>query len=169
MTRFTPGAVHRLIGAHVLLAVAAGLTAPATAAALTCPGPALSSQAAVESYIRKSSEEWAASVPTTDASVVKRILAEDFVWVLDGRVIDKKIAVAEAEQSGGGFLTNTADYVHIRFFGSTVVAQGSETWTKTGGRRGKFIWTDTWVERDKCWQIVNSQDTVVPLPALASH
>ncbi len=169
MTRFTQGAVRCLICAHVLLAGAAALTAPATAAALTCPGPVLSSQPEVESYIRNSSEEWAASVPTTDSSVVKRILAEDFVWVLDGRVIDKKTAVGEAEQRGGGFLTNTADYVHIRFFGSTAVAQGSETWTKTGGRRGKFIWTDTWVERAKCWQIVNSQDTVVPLPAFPSH
>jgi hypothetical protein len=83
--------------------------------------------------------------------------------VFDGRVLDKATAVAEAAEGPGPFLSNTTDYVHVRFFGSnTAVAQGSETWTKTGGRRGRFIWTDTWVARDGCWQIVNAQDTVVP-------
>ena len=132
-------------------------------AAASCTGPIIASQAAAENYIRKSEEEWAASVATNDASVVRRILADDFVWVLDGRVLDKKTAVAEAATGPGSFLSNKADYVHVRFFGDTAVAQGSETWAKRGGRLGKFIWTDTWVNRGRCWQIVNAQDTVVPL------
>ncbi len=96
--------------------------------------------------------------------MVQRILAEDFVWVLDDRVLDKKAAVVEAAQGPGPFLSNATDYVHVRFFGDTAVAQGSETWTKTGGRRGKFVWTDTWVGSNGCWQIVNAQDISVPLP-----
>lgn len=152
-----------LMGGFVLIATAIGWIAPATAAGSSCPSPLLFSQAAAERYIRESSEEWATSVATSDDAVVKRILADDFVWVLDGRVLDKKTAVAEAANTGE-FISNVADYVHIRFFGNTAVAQGSETWTKTGGRRGKFIWTDTWINRGGCWQIVNSQDTVVPLP-----
>lgn len=87
------------------------------------------------------------------------------VWVLDGQVLDKKAAVKGAAEGPGDFLSNTADYVHVRFFGNTAVAQGQQTWTRTGGRRGRFIWTDTWVNRNGCWQIVNAQDTVVPLPA----
>lgn len=35
---------------------------------------------------------------------------------------------------------------------------------KTGGRRGKFVWTDTWLNRGGCWQVVNAQDTVALLP-----
>ena len=139
-------------------------TAPASAASsFKCPTPSLPARDAVKRYIKRSEEEWAKSVATGDASVVRRILANDFVWVLDGRLLDKKTAVAEAAEGPGPFLTNVPDYVHVRFFGKTAVAQGSETWTKTRGRRGKFVWTDTWVNRGGCWQIVNAQDTVVAL------
>lgn len=139
-------------------------TVPAFAATnVQCPVPLLSSRDAVRRYIEQSEDAWAKSVATNDASVVRRILADDFVWVLDGRLLDKKTAVAEAADGPGPFLSNTPDYVHVRFFGNTAVAQGSETWTKTGDRRGKFVWTDTWVNRSGCWQIVNAQDTVILL------
>lgn len=132
-------------------------------AAAPCPAPKLSTQQAVERYIVSSEEAWAKSVATNDASVVKRILADDFIWVLDGKVFDKKAAVGFAAEGPGPFLSNEPDYVHVRVFGDAAVAQGSETWTKKGNRRGKFIWTDTWLKRGGCWQIVNAQDTVVPL------
>lgn len=133
--------------------------------ATTCPAPRFATRAEVERYIVASEEAWAKSVASNDASVVKRILADDFIWVLDGRLVDKKTAVKEAAQGPGSFVSNEPDYVHVRFFGDTAVAQGSETWTRKDGRRGKFVWTDTWVNRVGCWQIVNTQDTVVPLPA----
>jgi hypothetical protein len=129
-----------------------------------CPAPALATRAQVERYIVASEEAWAKSVATNDASVVKRILADDFVWVLDGRLLDKDTAVKEAANGPGSFVSNEPDYVHVRFFGRTAVAQGSETWTRKSGDRGKFVWTDTWVERQRCWQIVNAEDAVVPLP-----
>jgi hypothetical protein len=134
---------------------------PLHAATSACTGPTPSSRAAVERYIRQSEDEWAKSVTTGDASTVKRIMAEDIVWVLDGRVLDKKTAVAEAE-GPVLFLSNTTDYVHIRFFDKVAVAQGSETWTNKGGQHGKFLWTDTWANRDSCWQIVAAQDTAIP-------
>jgi Domain of unknown function (DUF4440) len=138
-------------------------TAPAEAP--VCPAPKLITQQDVERYIVESEDAWAESVATNDSSVVKRILADNFIWVLDGKVVDKKTAVKWAAAGPGEFLSNKPDYVHVRFFGDTAVAQGSETWTKKGGKRGKFVWTDTWVKRADCWQIVNAQDTVVPLPA----
>ena len=154
---------HSLLGAF-LIGGAIVSTAPAAAASnLKCPAPSLSSRDAVKRYIERSEEEWAKSVATNDASVLRRILADDFIWVLDGRLLDKKTAVSEASEGPGPFLTNKPDYVNVRFFGNTVVAQGSETWTKTGGRSGKFIWTDTWVNRRGCWQIVNAQDTIVAI------
>jgi ketosteroid isomerase-like protein len=156
---------HSLLAAFMVGGVIVW-TAPASAASnRKCPAPSLPSQDVVKSYIERSEKEWAKSVATNDASVVRRILADDFVWVLDGRLVDKKTAVEEATEGPGPFLTNVADYVHVRFFGKTAVAQGSETWSKTGGRRGKFVWTDTWVNRAGCWQIVNAQDTVVAIIA----
>jgi hypothetical protein len=67
--------------------------------------------------------------------VVERILAEDCVWVLDGRILIKSQAVAEAKDGPGDFLSNHLDYAHVRFFGDTAVVQGSETWTRKGGAK----------------------------------
>jgi uncharacterized protein (TIGR02246 family) len=122
-----------------------------------------SSQADAERYIQQSEAAWAASVATNDASVVKRILADDVVWVLDGRVLDKTRAVAEAAKGPYDFLSNHLDYAHVRFFGDTAVVQGSETWTRKGGKMGRFVWTDTWVRRNGQWQIVAAEDISVPI------
>lgn len=121
-------------------------------------------RAEAERYIVQSENEWAESVATNDASVVERILADDFVWVLDGKIYDKAQAVAFAKQGPGNFVSNHTDWVHVRFFGETAVAQGSETWEKKAGKqlRGRFVWTDTWVRRNGIWQIVAAEDLVAP-------
>jgi Domain of unknown function (DUF4440) len=67
--------------------------------------------------------------------VVKRILADDCVWVLDGTVLDKAHAVSDSQQGPGVFLSDHLAYAHVRFFGDTAVVQGSETWTRKGGRK----------------------------------
>ena len=96
-----------------------------------------------EKYIKDSEAAWAESVATNDASIVKRILADDVVWVLDGEVLDKAQAVKGAEGGPGDFVSNHLDYANVRFFGDTAVVQGSETWTKKDGRKGRFVWVDT--------------------------
>ena len=95
--------------------------------------------------------------------MVKRILADDVVWVLDGKVIGKAQAVMAAANGPYDFLSNHLDYAHVRFFGDVAVVQGSETWTRKGGRKGHFVWTDTWVRRNGQWQIVAAEDVSVPL------
>jgi ketosteroid isomerase-like protein len=121
------------------------------------------SQSDAERYIQESEAAWAASVATNDTSVVKRILADDLVWVLDGRVIDKAAAVTGAANGPYDFLSNHLEYAHVRFFGDVAVVQGSETWTRKSGKKGRFVWTDTWVRRNGQWQIVAAEDVSVPL------
>jgi ketosteroid isomerase-like protein len=120
------------------------------------------SQSEDEKYIRSSESEWAESVATNDSSVVERIFADDCVWVLDGRILTKAQAVADAKNGPGDFLSDHLEYAHVRFFGGTAVVQGSEIWTRKGGRKGRFIWTDTWLRRNRQWQIVASEDVSVP-------
>lgn len=48
------------------------------------------SQADAQRYIKASESAWAESVSTNNSSVLKRILANDFVWVLDGEVWNKR-------------------------------------------------------------------------------
>jgi Domain of unknown function (DUF4440) len=121
------------------------------------------SQADAERYIKSSEAAWAQSVSTNDASVVERILASDFVWVLDGQVWNKARAVADAKAGPGDFLSDHLNYARVRFFGDTAVVQGIETWTRKGARKGRFVWTDTWVRRNGRWQIVAAEDMSVPL------
>ena len=121
------------------------------------------SQSEAEQYIKSNESAWAESVATNDASVVERILADDCVWVLDGRITTKSQAIAEAKSGPGNFLSNHLEYAHVRFFGDTAVVQGSEIWTRKGGHRGRFVWTDTWLRRHGKWQIVAAEDVYVPI------
>ncbi len=121
------------------------------------------SQSEAERYITSSEAAWAESVSTNDSSVIERIFADDCVWVLDGRILTKSIAVSEAKSGPGDFVSDHLDYAHVRFFKDTAVVQGSETWTLKDGRKGHFIWTDTWLRRDGKWQIVASEDVSVPI------
>ncbi|MEO7201382.1 MAG: nuclear transport factor 2 family protein [Candidatus Tumulicola sp.] len=123
------------------------------------------SHADAEHYIKASESAWAESVPTNNTSVLKRILASDFVWVLDGEIWNKARAVADAEAGPGDFLSDHLNYAHVRFFGDTALVQGSETWTRKGGRKGHFVWTDTWIRRNGEWQIVQAEDVTVPIKA----
>ena len=122
------------------------------------------SRADAEKYIKDSSSAWAESVATNDASIVTRILADDFVWVREGKVLDKSCAVTGAQQGPGDFISNHLDYANVRFFGDTAVVQGSETWMRKGGRSGHFVFIDTWVRRGGIWQIVAAVDVSVPVP-----
>ncbi len=116
-----------------------------------------------EQYIKTSEAQWAESVATNDASVVKRILADDVVWVLDDKAMNKKRAVTDALTAGNYFASDHLEYAHVRFFGHTALVQGSEIWKRKDGRAGRFIWTDTWILRKGQWQIVSAQDTIVPM------
>jgi hypothetical protein len=104
--------------------------------------------------------------------VLKRILAEDFVWVNpDGPRLrwNKAQTIADAEAGPGDFISNHVDDVAVRFFGRTAVASGSESWVqrdKAGHvTKGRFIWSDVWILRGGRWQLVQAQDQAIgPLP-----
>jgi uncharacterized protein (TIGR02246 family) len=140
---------------------------------LCCACNRSSSQEEARRYIEQSEDQWATSVASGDSSVVKRILADDVIWVFDGRILNKAQAVSEAGQGPGPFLSNRANSIDIRFFGdNTAIAQGSETWTKRkdlGQTTGRFVWTDTWVKRDGQWQIVAAEDLIAPAEESTSH
>lgn len=88
------------------------------------------SQAAAQNYITASESQRAESVATGDASVLKRILADDFDWVYPGgtRILwTKAEAVTNAAAGPADFVSDHVEDVHARFVGSTALAQGSES------------------------------------------
>jgi hypothetical protein len=124
---------------------------------------------AARKYIVGSEAQWAESVATNDTSVLSKILADDFIWILDGKKWTKRMAIEDARKGPGDFISDHLDSASVRFFQNTAVAVGSETWTRKridgSTFQGKFIWTDTWVKRNNLWQIVQAEDITVPCDA----
>ena len=127
------------------------------------PAPS-SGQKEAEDYIRKSESEWAESVANGDATVIERILADDFRGVdPKGKLYDKPTMISETKEGPNHFVSNHLEDVKVRFFGdNAAIAQGSESWVRRNGERGRFVWTDTWILRNGRWQIVAAEDLVPP-------
>jgi hypothetical protein len=111
-------------------------------------------------YILKSAQEWAKAINVGDSSVIDRIVADDFMGVsLRGDLYDKQTLIRESRMKANRSYKPKVFNVTIRFYGEAAVAQGNETWTKKADSTSTTnIWTDTWIYRDKMWQIVAAQD-----------
>jgi ketosteroid isomerase-like protein len=118
-----------------------------------------------ERYIVESEKQWAESTASGDASAVERILADDYLGIApDGTFSDKKAEVAGTHTEHNKYVSNHVNDVKVRFYGETAIAQGSETWERQTGepRRGRYVWTDTWLRRNGRWQIVAAEDLIAP-------
>jgi ketosteroid isomerase-like protein len=142
-------------------------TLPCTLAILgmfcLCDCSVQKAQKETERYILESERQWAESVATGDTSAIERILADDFIGVdPKGRLYTKQQMIDETRNAPKYFISNRLNDVKLRFYGNTAVAQGSETWEKRSGERGRFVWTDTWLQRNGPWQIVAAEDLIAP-------
>ena len=126
-----------------------------------CDCSAHKDQKETERYILESERQWAESVATGDTSAIERILADDFVGVdPKGHVYTKRQMIDDTRNAPKYFVSNRLNDVKVRFYGATAIAQGSETWGKRSGERGRFVWTDTWLKRNGRWQIVAAEDLI---------
>jgi ketosteroid isomerase-like protein len=116
-----------------------------------------------ERYILDSERQWAESVATGDTSAIERMLADDFIGVdPKGNLNNKQQMIDDTKDAPKYFVSNRLNDVKVRFYRNTAIAQGSETWEKRSGERGRFVWTDTWVRRNRRWQIVAAEDLITP-------
>ena len=128
-----------------------------------CQCSAQKNQKGTERYILESERQWAESVATGDTSAIERMLADDFVGVdPKGVLYNKQQMVADTRDAPKHYVSNRLNAVKVRFYGDTAIAQGSETWEKRNGERGRFVWTDTWIRRNGRWQIVAAEDLIAP-------
>jgi ketosteroid isomerase-like protein len=128
-----------------------------------CHCSAQKDQKETERYILQSERQWAESVASGDTSAVERILSDDFVGVdPKGQLYNKSQMIADTRNAPKTFVSNRLNDVKVRFYGATAIAQGSETWEKRSGERGRFVWTDTWLQRNGRWQIVAAEDLIAP-------
>ena len=128
-----------------------------------CQCSAQEDQKETECYILESERQWAESVATGDTSSIERILADDFLGVdPKGKLYNKQQMIADTRNAPKYFASNQRNDVKVRFYGGTAIAQGSETWEKRTGERGRFVWTDTWIRRNGRWEIVAAEDLIAP-------
>ena len=150
-------------GAALMLAACSSRPAPQDNSAPTVAQRP--SEAESEAYMRKAEADWADLAVHPRPGVIERILADDYVGVNSDTVVRDKarmIALA-AEKPSGTYVSSTLDYVHYRHFGDTVIAQGGESLQRKDGKPGlSLIWTDVWLWRGGKWQVVASQDSVLP-------
>jgi ketosteroid isomerase-like protein len=138
-------------------------TVPVLAVFCLCDCNLQNNQKQAERYILDGERQWAESVATGDTSAVERILAEDFIGVdPKGGQYKKQQMIAETRDAPNYFVSNRLSDVKVRFYGNTAIAQGSESWQKRSGERGRFVWTDTWLRRNGRWQIVAAEDLIAP-------
>jgi ketosteroid isomerase-like protein len=136
---------------------------PIVAAFCRCHCNAHNDQKEIERYILESERQWAESVATGDTSAIERILADDFIGVdPKGALYSKQQMITDTRSAPKYFVSNRLNDVKVRFYGNTAIAQGSETWEKRSGDRGRFVWTDTWLQRNGRWQIVAAEDLIAP-------
>jgi len=139
------------IGAAVLLLAAAVV------------GRAGQADAEAEKYIVSSEQQWAEASLKRDTRTVERIVADDFVGVdPNGSYFRKADELASVSKNEGDYVAAKGNEVKVRFYGDAAVAQGSESWQKRNGERGRYVWTDTWIRRGGRWQIVAAVDVKVP-------
>jgi hypothetical protein len=133
------------------------------AALCLCHCNAPKDQKKIERDILESERQWAESVATGDTSAIERILADDFIGVdPKGALYNKQQMITDTRSAPKYFVSNRLNDVKVRFYGNTAIAQGSETWEKRSGERGRFVWTDTWLRRNGHWQIVAAEDLIAP-------
>ena len=118
-----------------------------------------------EAYMWKAEEDWAAQAVRPVPGLMERILADDYSGVSSkGDIRSKADQIKDqAEPLTGTYVSSKLDYVHYRHFGDTVIAQGQESLKRADGKPDlKLAWHDIWMFRDGKWQIVASQDSVLP-------
>jgi ketosteroid isomerase-like protein len=107
--------------------------------------------------IRQAESEWAESMASNDASVLERLLADDFVeTAVDGTRMFKPEVVTWYRTHQSEFAFNHLGDIWIRVSGDAAITQGTENFKKKDGTIGKYVWTDTWVKRAGKWQALAS-------------
>lgn len=122
------------------------------------------SDAESDAYMRKGEDDWAALAVRPIPGLLDRILADDYVGVSSKGDVRSKTEQLKLDAPDPAFVSSKLDTVHYRHFGDTVIAQGGESLQrKDGGPDHRLIWTDVWMWRDGKWQVVASQDSVLPV------
>lgn len=131
----------------------------------TGPATTTQSQKDSEHYILDCERAWTDAENTGDTRKVEQFIAADFVGVdTDGSLYDRAKAIADAHTNSQDYSSNQLIDAKVRIYADAAVAQGSSSWERRTGspKKGRYVWTDTFIRRNGAWQLVASEDIIVP-------
>jgi uncharacterized protein (TIGR02246 family) len=116
-----------------------------------------------ESQVKAIGRQWAETAVTGDTTVIKTILANDFIGTSpEGILYTKQDFINDMKAHPSAFTSNVVNDIKVRFFSNVAVAQGNETFTRKNGEVARFVWTDVLIQRNSEWQVVAAQDVIAP-------
>jgi ketosteroid isomerase-like protein len=131
---------------------------------LLCSAQSKSSTKDSAATIEHLEEAWCQAIVQNDAEALDKILADDFLGTeVDGRHYTKQDSIHDAQ--GGPTIYAACEKLEdmkVRFFGEVAVVQGIEGFQRRDGSRGKWVFTDVFVRRKGLWQVVASEDLLLP-------
>jgi len=106
-----------------------------------------------ERDVLKAEEEWRAAVATGDGTELKRLMADDILYVTTGGQLSDKSVIDVMVENPTGDLKY--EDVKLRIYGETAVV--SAQFTRGNSRKVRV--SRVWVLRQSQWQVVSAQLT----------
>ena len=110
----------------------------------------------VETHLRQMSDEWVKAMVRADATVLERILADDFYFTYPLEGDDKASVISDLTSGELKIEHFSRDHVSVRVFASTAVltARDAVTWLYHGREiAGQYKVLIVFAEREGRWQI----------------
>ena len=125
-------------------------------------------QGSVENILLRLTEEWSKVPLKHDTAVLKRIWADDFVYVEpNGRVFNKEQGIAAEAKNPDAYTYAESSNVKIRVYGGITAVvigdyreKGRDKDGKPFDRKSKY--TNVWVLKSGTWQCVSGHSSDIP-------
>jgi ketosteroid isomerase-like protein len=123
-------------------------------------------KSAIEAQLKDLENKWEAALKSHDIATNRRVLAEDFSGVIEGKVYDKSGYVARVARDRDTYTSATLEKQSVHIYSPTMAVVTGTAHEKGNGKDGKYFdnrwrFTDTWVKRDDRWQCSASQTSRV--------
>jgi len=131
---------------------------------LSCSAQSKSSTNASAATIEHLEEAWCEAIVQNDADALDKILADDFLGTeIDGHHYTKQDSIHDAQGGPSVYAAcEKPEDMKTRFFAAVAVVQGTEGFQRRDGSHGKWAFTDVFVRRKGLWQVVASEDLLLP-------
>jgi len=120
----------------------------------------------VEEQLKQMEDDWQKATRTKDATLLKRIIAEDWVATDDkGKALNREQYISQMNANADVVQSNENFDMQVRGYGNTAVVTGglAEKGTRNGAAYSDtYRWTDVFVKRGGHWLAVVSQWAKIP-------